>query len=359
MSRFSLGSDNHSGVHPLIWQALAEANVGHAPSYGTDEVTEQAMREFKTQFGSGVEAFFVFNGTAANVLCLRSLIESYEAVLCAETAHLHLDECGAPENAIGCKVLTVPTTDGKITPEQIEPFLIRGGDQHYAQPRIVSVTQCTEYGTCYSLAELRELREFTRKRNLLLHLDGARLVQAAAYLNCTLRELTADLAVDAVSFGGTKNGLLYGEAVLVFNEAAARKLKYLRKQYMQLPSKMRFLAAQFLTFFKDDLWRTIARETHDVAAYLETRLRDIPEMAVTQAVQANSVFARLPKDWVKPLRDHVFFYVWDESPGYLHNGQPTFEVRLMVSFDVKKADIDDFIECIQKIRGRAAGEAMT
>ena len=346
--RFSLGSDNHSGVHPLVWQAMARANVGHAPSYGTDELTEMALQEFKRQFSENVEAFFVFNGTAANVLCLRALIESFEAVICAETAHLHLDECAAPENAIGCKVLTVPTANGKISPEQIEPLLIRGGDQHYAQPRIVSVTQCTEYGTCYSLDELHTLRDFTRKRNLLLHIDGARLVQAANFLNCTLRELTSELGVDAVSFGGTKNGLLYGEAVLIFprHEFVAQKMKYFRKQNMQLPSKMRFLAAQFMAFFEQDLWRTIAHETHELAVYLESRLREISEVAVTQLVQANSVFARIPKAWVKPLRERVFFYVWDESP----DERGRVEARLMISFDVTKSDIDYFIGAIHELR---------
>ncbi len=354
----SLGSDNHSGVHPLVWQAMAQSNSGHAPSYGTDELTAKALDEFKKQFGESVETFFVFNGTAANVLCLRALVESFEAVICADTAHLHLDECAAPENAIGCKILTLPSENhnGKITADQIEALLIRKGDQHFAQPRLVSITQCTEYGTCYTLNELRQLRAFTREQNLLFHIDGARLVQSANYLNCSLRDLTSDLGVDAVSFGGTKNGLLYGEAVLLFKNTATEKaiqnLKFLRKQYMQLPSKMRFLSAQFLAFFENELWRVVAHETHQLAMYLESRLSTVSDVKITQPVQANSVFARIPKSWVRELREHVFFYVWDESPGL-----STFEVRLMISFDVTRADIDYFMDRLDHVRAKTPAGA--
>jgi threonine aldolase len=339
--RFSIGSDNHSGVHPQIWAALAEVNKGHAPSYGNDPRSEAIVSELEKLFGPKAHAHFVFNGTAANVLCLRGLLQSTESVICAETAHMHLDECGAPEAAIGCKLLTVPTTDGKIRPEQIKKFLIRHGDQHYAQPRVVSLTQPTEYGTVYSLDELREWREFTRKNNLLLHIDGARLIYAAHYLKCSLFDLAGAIEIDALSLGGTKNGLLYGEAVIFFNPLPAKQAKFFRKQFMQLPSKMRFLATQMSELFVKGLWKDITAHSHGVAQYLAQRLGEIPEIKVTQKVQANAVFARIPQAWVKPLRKEVFFYIWDEE---------TFEARLMISFDVQKTDIDYFISLINKVK---------
>jgi threonine aldolase len=320
---------------------MAELNGSHAPSYGSDALTEKTIEEMKKSLGATANIFFVFNGTAANVLCLQALIESYQAVVCAETAHLHLDECGAPEKTVGCKVLTVPTKDGKIQPEDIEKFLIRGGDQHYAQPRLVTLTQPTEYGTIYSLDELRRWRDFTKKHNMLLHIDGARLLYAAHTLNCSIYDLTGGLGVDAVSLGGTKNGLLFGEAVVIYDADAACSFKFNRKQMMQLPSKMRFLAAQFHQLINKELWREITAQAHDVALYLRDELRQFKEIEITQEVQANSVFAKFPKHWIKALRESVFFYVWDES---------TFEVRLMVSFDVQKHHIDQFINCIQTLR---------
>lgn len=335
----SLGSDNHAGVHPEILKAIERVNVGHSPSYGSDEYTQKVIKGIKALFGERAEPFFVFNGTAANVLCLKGLLRSHEAVICAETAHLHLDECGAPEAAIGCKVLTVPTSDGKLRPQDLEKYLIRGGDQHYAQPKVLSITQPTEVGTCYTLQELRELREFTWAKRIMLHIDGARLIHAAHFLNCTLKDLTENIGVDAVSFGGTKNGLLFGEIVLLYNAEAAQQMKFVRKQCMQLPSKMRFLAAQFeaLLLGEKPLYQTISREAHELARRLEAGLREIPEVTITQKVEANSVFARLPKSWVKPLRQKYFFYIWDEK---------TFEARLMISHSVTADLIDGFIaEC--------------
>ena len=347
--RNSIGSDNHSGIHPEVLKALIQANQGHSPSYGTDPLTTSVQSELKNIFGKNAETNFVFNGTAANVLCLKSLVKSHEAVICAQTSHLHLDECGAPEAFVGCKLLDIESKDGKITPEQILPYLIRGGDQHYSQPRLLSITQPTEYGTVYSLEELRELREFTRKHNLYLHIDGARLIYAAHYLNCSLMDLTQNLDVDAVSFGGTKNGLLFGEIVIIYNEEAKRHFKFIRKQAMQLPSKMRFLAAQFesLLLNKTEIWRQIAAHGHSIANYLKEQVQDFPEVKITQKVQANSVFARIPKKWHKELKETLFYYVWDE---HSYSKTNEYEVRWMVSFDTEKTDVDQFVKKMHSLR---------
>ncbi len=352
----SLGSDNHSGVHPEIMASLAAVNQEHAPSYGTDDLTQEVFELFKTVFGPSTETFFVFNGTAANVVALSSLVKSFQSVICAETAHLHQDECGAPEKHLGCKLITLPSQDGKITPEQIQSQLVRMGDQHHSQVKAVSITQPTEYGTCYSLDELKKIREFTQAQNLYLHIDGSRLVQAAQYLGCELIDLAEKSGVDAVSFGGTKNGLLFGEAVLVFNKKLAQDMKYIRKQFMQLPSKHRFVAAQFKTLLssgavgnddtgrkdanKTPLWKKITRHCHKMAIELEAGLRDIPGLQVTQKVQANSVFIRFPKEWTSALREKYFFYIWNEK---------TWEARLMISYDIQPHHIQDFIASVKKL----------
>lgn len=341
--RLSLGSDNHSGVHPKIWAAMARVNADHAPSYGNDSFSEKVISQMRKQLGETAQIQFVFNGTGANVLCLASLVRSFQSVICAETAHLHLDEAGAPEKIVGCKVLALPTTDGKIHPEQVQKFLIRGGDQHYAQPRLVSLTQPTEYGTVYSLEELRHWREFTSKNNLLLHIDGARLIYAANYLNCSLYDLTEGLGIDALSLGGTKNGMLFGEAVVLYDKSVATTFKNIRKQNLQLPSKMRFLSAQFDELINNNLWREITDHGHKLAVNLAERLAAIKEVKVTQKVQANSVFAIVPKSWIKPLRQHVFFYVWDEE---------SFEVRLMISYDVTPNDIETFVGLLKDLSHR-------
>jgi len=340
----SLGSDNHSGAHPEILEALIQANRGHAPSYGNDPWTEALQLKFRDLMGPNCEAHLVFNGTAANILCLDSLVESHQAVICSDIAHLHMDECGAPEKNIGCKLLPLPSTNGKISPGDIRRHVIRLGDQHYAQVRAVSITQPTEYGTLYSLPELKEIRQICSQHNLLLHIDGARFIYTTTGLNCDFRTITQDLGVDAISFGGTKNGLVFGEACLLFNEKGKHRFKYRRKQMMQLPSKQRLIAAQFLRLLTDNLWQDIAQHGHSQALYLRKRLGEIPEIHITQPTQANSVFAEIPKPWVKKLKDHTFFYVWDES---------TFECRLMISFDVTKEMIDAFIDQIKTLRGSA------
>ncbi len=344
MREISLGSDNHSGVHPAVMQALARANDGHCAAYGTDDFTLATVKGLKNVFGESCEPFFLFNGTAANVLCLRSLVQSHEAIITASTAHLHLDECAAPENAIGCKLLLVPSRDGKLTPKDIDQFMIRLGDQHWAQPKAVSITLPTEYGTCYSLKELTELREYTLKKKLYLHIDGARLIYAAHYLKTDLCALTEGLGADAVSFGGTKNGLLFGEIALIYNKEAQKHFKFIRKQHMQLSSKMRFLAAQFETLLlgKAPLWQEIAEHGHKMALYLADGLNEFAgHVTITQKVQANSVFVKIPRPWFKTLRKEFFFYVWDETQ---------FEMRWMISYDISKKDIDRFLALMRKLK---------
>lgn len=331
--RRGFGSDNHAGVHPAMMEALSAANIGHVPAYGTDPITEQAQQVLRQHFGN-IDAYFVFNGTAANVLSLRAMTASYHSVICAETAHIHVDECGAPEYFTGCKVITVPSHFGKVKIEDIERRLIRGGDQHFAQPRVLSLTQSTEYGTVYTPEELRALCDFAHAHKLLVHMDGARLVNAAASLGVSLKAITADVGIDVLSLGGTKNGLMMGEAVVFFNRALADNFKFVRKQAMQLPSKTRFIAAQFIAWLQDDLWRTNANHANAMAQVMAAGLEKIPQIKVTQPVEANAVFALFPKSVVKPLRENYFFYVWDET---------TFEVRLMMSFDTRLEDIEGFL----------------
>jgi threonine aldolase len=341
------GSDNHSGIDESILQSLIEANQGHLPSYGTDPITEECRALFRRHFGPDAESFFVFNGTAANVLSLKALLRPYHAIVCSSVSHLNVDECGAPEALIGAKLLTIETPDGKITPDQIERFLIRQGDQHHVQVKAFSITQSTEYGTVYSIEELKALGDFANEKNLFFHMDGARLVNAAASLEVSLKELTTDIGVDVLSFGGTKNALLGGEAVLflskrVLESNAVEDFKYVRKQNMQLPSKSRFFAAQFLSFLSNDLWLKNARHANRMAQELSRLVENIPGVEVTQKVAANVVFAKIPKSWVKPLREEYFFYVWDER---------TFECRWMTTFDTTEKDILGFAEKLKSLSG--------
>lgn len=351
VSNKSLGSDNHSGVHPRLIDSLLKTNLGHAPSYGTDKETQQATRVFKDLFGDEVEPYFVFNGTAANVLCLKSLIQSHESVICAKNSHLNQDECGAPEFIIGCKLVTVESQDGKITPEQIDSCLTRRGDQHVSQPKIVSLTQPTELGVVYNLGELRELRKKCDEHQFFLHIDGARFIYAANYLKCDLKDMA--MYADVISFGGTKNGLLMGEAVLLFHPLAKKNFKFFRKQCMQLPSKMRFISTQFQALLSSrgeepPLWEAIANHGHQLALYLSQQIQEFPEIIVTQEVQSNAVFAKIPKAWHKNLREKCFFYIWNAV---------TWEVRWMLSFDSTKEDIDEFVGYIRKMRNQSMGQS--
>ena len=337
------GSDNHAGVHPELFQALQECNVDHAPSYGTDEISAQAVAAFKKEFGEHCEPFFVFNGTAANVLSLRFLCERFESVICSDVSHLNVDECGAPELFAG-KLIPVSSTAGKLSLEKVKETLIRRGDQHYSQIRVLSITQPTELGTCYSLSEIRELTDWAHANQIFVHLDGARLTNAARYLKCNYKQLTTDLGVDVVSFGGTKNGFMMGEAVLILNpqlsQAAKTKFKYIRKQSAQLPSKTRYIGAQFLRYFSDELNLRISDHACAMAERLHRGLSEISQIQITCPCQSNAVFAIIPRNWVKIAREKYFFYIWDEK---------TFECRLMTSWDTNESEVDGLIHLFKDL----------
>jgi threonine aldolase len=336
----SFASDNNAGVHPEMIEAIAAANTGHVIAYGDDPYTARAVQQFEKHFGKDIAVYFVFGGTGANVLGLQSITKSYQAVVCAETAHINVDECGAPEKFTGCKLLSVSTTDGKIRAEQIKPFLHGVGFEHHVQPRVVSISQTTEMGTVYTERELKALAGFAHKNNMLLHMDGARIANAAVSLNMSLRQITKDTGVDVLSFGGAKNGMMYGEAVVFFDRQLGADFKYIRKQGMHLPSKMRFIAAQFEALLSGDLWRRSAAHANRMAQILARELAKIPQIAITQKVEANGVFALVPKKYISLLQKKYFFYVWNEE---------TSEVRFMTSFDTTEQDIAEFVRLVRKI----------
>jgi len=336
--RKSFGSDNHSGTHPAVLRAIVEANTGDAVAYGADPWTERATSELRRLAGADGEVYLVLNGSGANVLGLGLLLGRHEAVICAGTAHINTDECGAAERILGTKLLTVPAPDGKLTPESIATRLAGRGDEHFAQPGVVAITQSTEVGTCYSLAELGKIRDFCANNGLRVFMDGARLANAAAYLGCTLGELAEH--ADVLSFGGTKNGAMGAEAVIVMRPADAGSAPYLRKQHMQLSSKMRFLAAQFSALLADDLWLRNARHANAMASRLAAGLADLPAVDVIHPVEADAVFARLPRQHIAELQREWTFHVWDET---------TSVVRWMTAFDTQERDVDDFLASIAAV----------
>ncbi|MBX7232170.1 MAG: threonine aldolase [Bdellovibrionales bacterium] len=350
--QFDFGSDNYATIHPEVLETIAQVNVGHAPAYGLDFVTAEVRELFKKIFNHPVQTYFVFNGSAANVLSLRALLQPHEAVIATDVSHIQNDECGAPEFHGGNKIITLPSQEGKLTPALIEPILIRLGDQHCVQPRLVSITQPTELGTVYSIQELKQLSSFCKKNQLLLHMDGARLGNAVCFLNSSFQEMTTDVKLDALSLGGTKNGLLGAEAILFFNHqnieaknyhrsSVPAHFKFIQKQELQLPSKVRFLAAQFKAYFQNELWRRMAQKSLSLTQELAQALQNIPEISIQYPVQSNAVFAQLPKSWVKPLKETCFFYIWDEKK---------FVARFMLSHDNQSADIKRFIETIQQLQ---------
>ncbi len=334
------GSDNHSGIHPEILKAIESVNKGYAVAYGDDKYTDHAVKKFKEHFGNGVDVFFVYNGTAANILGLKTVTNSFNSIICAETAHLNVHECCGPEKFIGCKLVTIPTSDGKLTADMIKPYLVGFGDCHMAQPKVISITQPTELGTVYTPKEIKELSDFAHKNNMLLHVDGARLCNAAASLNVKMKEITYDAGVDILSFGGTKNGMMLGEAVVFFNKKQSKNFEFIRKQGMQLASKMRFISIQFETFLSNDLWLKNARHANKMAQLLKKEIKNISQIKITQKVQGNAVFAILPKKYITSLQKKYFFHVFNEEKS---------EVRWMCSFDTSKEDIMDFVETIKQI----------
>lgn len=333
-------SDNNSGVHPQILKALEKINEGHVTGYGGDQFTEQAIKLFKNEFGDDTEVFFVFNGTGANVLGLSSLTRSFNSIICAETAHIQEDECGAPEKFTGCKLLPVETHNGKITPEQILPHLKGFDFEHHSQPGVISISQVTEMGTLYLPEEIKALADLAHQHGMYLHVDGARIANAAVALGLPFRAFTRDAGVDVLSFGGTKNGMMLGEAVLFFNPELAKNTKYIRKQSMQLYSKMRFVAGQFIAYFENELWKQNAAHANQMAKLLETEVSKIPQVRITQRVDANGIFAIVPREIIPLLQEKYFFYIWNESLS---------EVRWMCSFDTQENDIYEFASLIKSL----------
>jgi threonine aldolase len=330
----TFASDNYAGVHPEIMDALLRANTGHEGSYGADIYTKEAVSKFKQLFGESIEVHFAYNGTGANVLGLSSITNSFNSIICSDGAHINVDESTAPEKFLGCKLLTIPSQDGKIYPEQVEARIIRVGDQHHPQVKVISISQSTEYGTVYSVDEVKALSAIAKKHNLYLHMDGSRLSNAAVSLDKTFRNFTLDAGVDVLSFGGTKNGMMFGEAVVFFNPELSRNFSFIRKQGMQLHSKMRFISAQFVALLTNDLWKRNAEHANQMAKRLETGLRAFNQIKITQSVDANGIFAIFPSHIISNIQATGFFYVWNEKLS---------EVRLMCSWDTTESDVDAFV----------------
>jgi len=338
----SFASDNNAGVHPEVLDAIARSNQGHVVAYGDDPFTRSAIAKFEEHFGPGIDVFFTFNGTGANVLSLQSLNRSYHAVLCSEYAHIYTDECGAPEKHTGCKLIPLPHQDGKITLDAVRHAYHSIGDQHHVQARVISITQSTEMGTVYRPEEIQALARFAHEHDMFLHVDGARIANAAASLGQTLRQATRDLGVDVLSFGGTKNGIMGGEAVVFFNRKLSADFLYLRKQGMQLASKMRFIAAQFEALLTNGLWQRSAEHANRMARVLEAEVRKIPQVRVVWKVEANGVFAQIPRPAIAKIKERYFFYPWIEEECI---------VRWMCSFDTTEEDVKDFVKVVAEAVG--------
>jgi threonine aldolase len=338
--RRSFASDNNANVHPEVLEAIARANRGHVVGYGDDPYTASAIEKFREHFGAGVEVFFVFNGTAANVLSLQALTRPYHAVLCPEISHIYNDECGAPEKFTGCKLIPLPAPDGKLTVSTAAHAYHGIGDQHHVQPRVVSITQSTEMGTVYKPDEVEALARFAHDLQMFLHMDGARISNAAATQNLTLRQATRDLGVDVLSFGGTKNGLVGAEAVVFFRPELATDFLFIRKQGMQLASKMRFMAAQMEALLTGDLWKRNADQANRMAKLLNEQIKNLRGVKIVHPVEANGVFAQIPRAAIAKIQESYFFYVWSEEDSV---------VRWMCSFDTTEEDVLQFAEFVKKV----------
>ncbi|MEI7422737.1 MAG: low specificity L-threonine aldolase [Prolixibacteraceae bacterium] len=330
MSKRGFASDNNSGIHPAILKAIEIANIGHAVGYGDDIYTIEAKRLFREEFGQETEIFFTLTGTGANILSIQTLCPSFASILCAETAHIHTDECGAPEKFTGSKLIPIPSGDGKVSPVELLKKLHGFGSEHHSQPGLLSISQVTEMGTVYTPEEIKKLADIVHQHGLYLHMDGARIANAAVSLGLNFRTFTKDAGVDVLSFGGTKNGLMLGEAVLIFDPKLANNTKYYRKQAAQLYSKMRFVSAQFIPYLRDKIWMETAGHSNKMARMLADKISDLKSVKITQKVDANGIFVILPREIIPLIRKEYFFYDWDESKG---------EVRLMTSFDTTGEDV--------------------
>src|SRR6266851_2865578 len=336
----SFASDNNAGIHPDVLKAISAVNQGHVVGYGDDAYTQSAVKKFREHFGEDINVYFVFNGTAANVLSLKALTESYHAVICSEAAHIYTDECGAPEKFTGCKLIPIARRDGKLTVESVEHAYHGIGDQHHVQPRVISITQSTEVGTVYRPEEIQALARFAHDREMFLHMDGARISNAAASLGQTLRQATRDLGVDALSFGGTKNGLMGVEAVVFFRPELAEDFLFVRKQGMQLASKMRYMSVQMEALLTNDLWRRNAEHANRMARLLEQEIKKIPRVKIVYPVEANGVFAKIPREAIQKIQERYFFYVWSEEESV---------ARWMCSFDTTEEDVREFTEFVKAV----------
>lgn len=336
----SFASDNAAGVHPRVMDALVAANTDHALAYGDDPWTERATTRFRELLGAPVEVCFVWGGTGANVVALQSLVDPWSAVVCTANAHIAVDECGAPERFTGAKLLTFPVADGRLRPEHLIAAQAGRGDEHHSQATVVSITEATECGTLYSPDEIRAICETAHELEMRVHLDGARIANAVAALGCDVRELTIDAGVDVVSFGGTKNGMMYGEAVVFCEPALGANARFIRKQSTQLPSKMRFVAAQFEALLTDDLWLANAAHANAMARRLADATVAIPGVHLSREPEVNSVFVRLPHDAIPALQARSFFWTWDESVD---------EVRWMTAYDTTEADVDSFAAVVREV----------
>ena len=343
----SFTSDNNSAVIPEAISALLEVNKNHVGAYGNDPITLKTKDLFKEVFGTSCNSYFVFNGTAANNLCLAPFVKNFEAVICSEHAHIHQNECGAPERLLGIKLQPLKAQDGKLTAQQIKTHLEtqRYGDIHSIQPRMVSITQPTELGVVYSIKEMQEISNVAKEYRLFFHIDGSRLVNAAMALNKSLKEITVDIGADCVSFGGTKNGLMLAEAALFFNPHNKEDIPYYQKQLLQLPGKSRFVAAQFYALLKNDLWKKYALHANQMAQKLASQLKTLKQIKIIQPVESNAVFAQMPRASLKKARARFFFYLWEDSDRVSPNNKhkaPYCIVRWMTTFDTTQEDIDAF-----------------
>lgn len=338
----SFASDNNSGVHPLVMEALIKANEDHAVGYGDDPWTAAAVAKIKSIFGEAASPFFVFNGTGANSVALQAVTRSFNSILCAETAHINVDECGAPARMTGCVVVTIPTSDGKLTPELIKPRLHNFGVCHHSQPKAVYISQVSELGTVYTIEEVKVIADLLHAHNIYLHMDGARLANACAYLNCSMKQITVDAGVDILSFGGTKNGMMMGEAVISFRPEITENLQYYRKQSAQLASKLRYLSAQFIPYLENNLWLENATKANISAVKLAEALKQYPQIQFTQKVETNQIFFTIPSEPLKKLLERYFFYMWNEENN---------EARLVTSWDTTGEDITRFEQDLKKVMG--------